>query len=165
MIITCNNCHKKFQIDENLIPDEGRLLQCNNCNNKWFFKKEIKSETYASVDKIDNSNNVIKPDKSSENLELLDKNISEINKIEKDLVNKKESKDNNINLKIEKNTNKRKFNILGLIVVIIISFIALVITFDTFQKPISKFIPNIEFFLYSLYETINDISLFLKDLI
>ena len=36
---------------------------------------------------------------------------------------------------------------------------------DTFQGPISKIIPNIEFLLYNLYETINDIILFLKDLI
>jgi len=38
MIITCNKCNKKFEIDENLIPYEGRLLQCGSCNHRWFFK-------------------------------------------------------------------------------------------------------------------------------
>jgi hypothetical protein len=43
--------------------------------------------------------------------------------------------------------------------------VALIIVFDTFQGPISKIFPNIEFLLYNLYETINDVQLFLKDLI
>ena len=42
MIVDCNNCNKKFDINENLIPVEGRLLQCSGCNKKWFFKKKIK---------------------------------------------------------------------------------------------------------------------------
>jgi hypothetical protein len=54
---------------------------------------------------------------------------------------------------------------LSLIIVFIISFIAIIIVLDTFQKPISKFIPNIEFILYNLYETIKDIVLFFNDLI
>ena len=54
---------------------------------------------------------------------------------------------------------------MGLIIVFIISFIALIIVLDTFQNPISKIIPDIELILYNLYETINDITLFLKDLI
>ena len=41
MIITCNNCNKKFDIDSTLIPDKGRLLQCASCDHKWFFKKEV----------------------------------------------------------------------------------------------------------------------------
>ena len=45
-----------------------------------------------------------------------------------------------------------------------ISFIALIIVLDTFQLPISKIVPDIEFFLYNLYETIKDIKLFLTDL-
>ena len=37
MIIDCPCCEKKFEIDQNLIPEEGRLLQCGFCNEKWFF--------------------------------------------------------------------------------------------------------------------------------
>jgi len=46
MIIECPACSKKFNIDEKLIPDEGRLLKCGNCDHTWFFKKEenIKSK-------------------------------------------------------------------------------------------------------------------------
>ena len=44
MIIECTNCNKKFEIDKNLIPDQGRLLQCGSCNHEWFFKKDFISE-------------------------------------------------------------------------------------------------------------------------
>ena len=56
-------------------------------------------------------------------------------------------------------------NLLNLIIVFIISFGAIILILDTFQIYIAKIIPNIEFLLYSLYETFNDIRLFLKDLI
>ena len=55
MIITCNNCNKKFDIDSNLIPDKGRLLQCASCDHKWFFKKEVLENTVSPiVEDIDN---------------------------------------------------------------------------------------------------------------
>ena len=42
MIISCENCNKKFEVDDNLIPEQGRLLQCSSCDHKWFFKKTEK---------------------------------------------------------------------------------------------------------------------------
>ena len=54
---------------------------------------------------------------------------------------------------------------MNLTIVFILSFIGLIIIIDTFQDPISKFVPNIEFLIYNLYQTVNDIILFLKDLI
>ena len=44
MIINCPACQKKFQISDNLIPVNGRLLQCGSCNNSWFFKPQITSK-------------------------------------------------------------------------------------------------------------------------
>ena len=40
MIITCPNCNKQFKIENSLIPDEGRDLQCGSCNHVWFHKIE-----------------------------------------------------------------------------------------------------------------------------
>ena len=45
MIISCDQCHKKFEIDSNLIPKDGRLLECGSCNHKWFYKQNIKDKT------------------------------------------------------------------------------------------------------------------------
>ena len=37
MIISCPECNKRFNINQNLIPKDGRLLQCSNCMHKWHF--------------------------------------------------------------------------------------------------------------------------------
>ena len=154
MIISCINCNKKFDIDSNLIPENGRLVQCNGCNHKWFFKKEIKKEPYVPITNIKPAEEIKQLEVDLKNIDLLD------NEINNDYI-----KDN---VSIDKNEvfkNKNNYNILGLIIVFIVSFIAIIIVLDTFKGPISKIVPNIEFLLYSLYETINDIKLFLKDLI
>ena len=52
MIITCNNCNKKFDVDSSLIPDMGRLLQCASCDHKWFFKKVVPENTVSQLMKI-----------------------------------------------------------------------------------------------------------------
>ena len=37
MIIACEKCSKTFNIQDKLVPEKGRLLQCGNCNHKLFF--------------------------------------------------------------------------------------------------------------------------------
>ena len=138
MIIECNNCNKQFTVPSKLIPNEGRLLQCSSCNHKWHFKKEIQ---FKKIKKIEEKK--IKIEKKN--------NLSEKNTIEKK--------------KIEEISEKNKINALNFILIFIISFIALIVLVDTFKKPISSFIPSIDFILQNLYETIKDIYLFFKDLL
>ena len=45
MIISCQNCSKKFDVEDNLIPENGRMLQCSSCDYKWFFKTPETTET------------------------------------------------------------------------------------------------------------------------
>ena len=177
MIIICNNCNKKFNIDSNLIPENGRLLQCNACNHKWFFKKEIIIEpviTFANNDskeKTEPTEEQVKTVKieNPETIELLDKRVKNNLIIEKISIENKtindEYKDTGKDIKIKKFQNKKRYNILSLIFIFVISFTALILLLDTFQKPISNILPNIEFLLYNFYETINDIVLFFYDLI
>ncbi len=170
MIITCKNCAKKFNVDPNLIPEKGRLLQCNDCDHKWYFTKEAINETVL-LPKTNKSIDVVEPiivepnlvrDEDTQNIELLDNQIKEDFVIEKISINENET-----NKRKDRNSEKngKNYNILALIIVFIISFIALIIVLDTFQNPISKIFPNIELILYNLYETFNDINLFLRDLI
>ena len=168
MIIACINCDKKFDLDSKLIPDEGRLLQCISCSHKWFFKKIIKKEPISSVKSNKQSiSTVLFKDISKHEM-----NLSANNDETLDADNKEDFFTENISnqsvkssFQLKTSTNKKSFNILNLIFVFIISFIALIIIIETFQAPISKVFPNIEFILYNLYETINDINLFIKDLI
>ena len=84
--------------------------------------------------------------------------------------NKKEPEkkiDTNINERTSVNTKPKKqrnSKILIFFIVAIISFVAFIIIVDTFKYPIGKIVPNIEFILYNLYESIKDISLFIRDL-
>ena len=51
MIITCVQCHKKFEIESSLIPKRGRLLQCSSCNHQWFYKNDILEKTKVVLKK------------------------------------------------------------------------------------------------------------------
>ena len=87
MIITCINCSKQFDVDPDLIPEEGRLLECNGCNHRWFFNKEIIIEPVAPVKIKSPIEDDIEPDiikksavetdkePGSETIELLDSTI------------------------------------------------------------------------------------------
>ena len=44
MIIQCENCNKKFEIQDSLIPDEGRLLECGSCAHHWHYRPITKLE-------------------------------------------------------------------------------------------------------------------------
>jgi len=145
MIIKCEKCNKKFDIESSLIPEKGRLLQCSSCNHKWFHKKDVLEKSILNLEneKIpseikDNNNIKVYNDFSS------DKKIKR-----KHSYSRPESK---------------SLSSLNFILVFIISFIALIILLDTFKNPIGLLIPNIEFILESLYETLKDVLLFIQDL-
>ncbi|QMU58730.1 MAG: hypothetical protein GKR98_11325 [Boseongicola sp.] len=36
MRLVCPNCSAQYEVDDGLIPDEGRDVQCSNCGNTWF---------------------------------------------------------------------------------------------------------------------------------
>ncbi len=147
MIVECPNCNKKFEIDQNLVPTEVRLLQCGSFSNKWFFKSDIFEE--KNEEKIKTK---LKP-----NLEIFkeDKNIS-LNTapdIETEEIIKTKKKD------------KVKINYLNILLVIIITFVAFILVLDTFKNQLTSIFPNINFFLDSLYQSLEDIKLFVLDLI
>tara|TARA_B110001454_G_C12678177_1_gene416769 strand:- start:938 stop:1405 length:468 start_codon:yes stop_codon:yes gene_type:complete len=154
MHIECTNCKKTFQIDEKLIPDSGRLLQCSKCDHQWFYNKE-------KIEKnIDN-----KSDDEDINLKKEIK-IKKSEQIESRILIKPEYEQNNKHNKTTKsNKKKQKNNFLNTFLVLIISFVALVVIVDTFKIQIKTFYPDIENLLNSLYQTLTDIKLFFKDLI
>ena len=169
MIITCNNCNKKFDIDSSLIPDKGRLLQCASCDHKWFFKKEVLEKKISPINEdtsIDNVN-IFDQNNTSTNEE---KSVFDVPKNEAEVDLEEETKEKNeinINESTQVNTKpkkQKKFKILNIFIVGIISSVAFIIIVDTFKYPIGKIVPNIEFILYNLYESIKDISLFIRDL-
>ena len=151
MIITCEQCDKKFEIESILIPEKGRLLQCSSCNHQWFYKKDILEETEIVLKKKDiKSKKNEPPVKEIDNIKVFD-----------DLAPSKKLKRKHSYTPFE----NKKISFLNIILVFVISIAALIVLLDTFKSPISLMIPNIEFILESLYETLKDILLFIQDLL
>ena len=145
MIIECVNCSKKFEVNSSLIPVEGRTIQCGSCNHVWFFKK-----------------------KDTNLLKSIEADLPKKDEINKTITKKTKNKTKeNKSTEIVEYKPKSGFTIgkfLGYILVIIISFIALIIFLDTFKNPLYNFFPDLELILFSLFETLKDINLFIKDL-
>ena len=164
MIIACPNCNKQFKIDNSLIPDEGRDLQCGSCDHIWFYniqeknneilelKQEIVSEDIDT--KAEN-----KEDKIEEKQQPEEIIKTEINNKKKE--NNSEKQKNTTTLKKTENKGSKFFSYL---IVFIISFVALMILLDTLKTPLINVFPGLEIILFNLFETLQDIKLFIIDL-
>ena len=167
MKITCPYCKKKFNVDTSLIPSEGRLLKCGSCNQEWFYKGSEASEKDNTSDEISPIESQIKPSSLVENeqeIQIPKETEAIIKQAEKKI---KKTKDNKANIKA-KNLNESKnngiSNFFSYLIVIIISFIALIILLDTFKTPLINVFPGLENILFSLFEILKDIRLFIIDL-
>ena len=160
MIIECTNCNKKFEVEPEIIPEKGRSIQCGSCNHKWFYKKDtqetiLETNDEAPLDEIEQEIKVTK--------DVINKKADE-KKITEEIVKERtEIKQNNKEKPLKKSNILNK--IISYLVVAIISFVALIIVLDTFKTPLNNIFPNLELILFNLYETFEDIGLFLKDLI
>ena len=154
MIISCEKCSKKFNLEDNLIPTEGRELQCGVCNHKWFFKihgNKIKLEN--DLHKKSSVENAIEEDN-------IDVDVSNDNLEKKTEIKTQDFKNNN-RIKINKNNPKIVKNSL----VFIISIIAIIVLLDTFKYQLNNYFPGLDSLLNNLYESLKDVSLFFNDLI
>ena len=169
MIITCPNCNKQFKIDNSLLPDEGRDLQCGSCNHVWFFKTEDKNneilklkEEIISKD-IEIKNEIkeeIKEEKKEEKKQPQENIKIEIIKEKKIEISEKQ--ENSPSSKTKENKVSKFFSYLF---VFIISFIALIILLDTLKTPLINMFPGLEIILFNLFETLQDLKLFIIDLL
>ena len=142
MIITCENCNKKFEINDDLIPKRGRLLQCGSCDHQWFFKKVIKDKISSLEPSIDLSNaQEIQETESTQEIQI------------------KKTKQTNPIIKA------KQLNYYKIFIVFIISMVALIILIDTFKHQINLLFPNTVTILNNLHESLRDIILFINDLI
>ena len=165
MIITCPNCNKQFKIDSSQIPNEGRDLQCGSCHNVWFYNiEEDNGNTLKLKEEIERKEVETKTDNKEEILaqkkQPLEKIKTEINNEKKDKILEKQktvAKSKNKDIKVSK--------FFSYLIVLIISFVALIILLDTLKTPLINVFPGLEIILFSLFETLQDIKLFIIDLI
>ena len=167
MIIECPNCNKKFNLDGKLIPENGRTLKCGNCDHIWHYKITLKKN--SDVQKIsEDKNSEIDINTSKKDNEIKEKvNDEDISDINKKVISKIKDGDSETEKDDERvdydEGNKLKMIFLY-IVIFIISIIGLIFLLDTFKYNLSNIFPGIVPLFDSLYETLLDLKLFIKDL-
>ncbi len=162
MIIECINCNKKFNVDADLIPKQGRQIQCGSCEHIWHFKIESSLKEPLILDDENNQKNISIAKDTKEITESINgenpKKLLKDNEIYKD--NKIQE-----NITIENNIKISKIsNFFSYLLVILISFVALIILLDTLKSPLINVFPGLEIVLFNLFETLKDIKLFIIDL-
>ncbi len=162
MIITCPSCKKKFNIDINLIPTDGRNLQCGSCDHVWFYNKEDPiPETLQINDDItiqeNEDSNKLNDDVSKD--QTIKELVKDNKKVKSELSTNKETESKP---EVIKKTQSSKF--FSYLIVFIISLGALIILLDTLKTPLINIFPGLEVLLFNLYETLKDIKLFIIDL-
>ncbi len=171
MIIECPNCGKKFNLDEKLIPQNGRALKCSSCSHIWHHTVSIN---------IVNNNNKISEDKNAKSdikISQTDEKNNEINKrnkvkdvsdIGKKSISEKKIEDSKYEKK-NKTINNEKSSQIKMIfiylIILIISLLGLILLLDTFKYNLSNVFPSLIPLFDSFNETILDLKLFFKDLI
>ena len=165
MIITCPNCNKQFKIDNSLIPDEGRDLQCGSCNHIWFYNiKEKNNEVLELKQEIISEDIETKAENNDDKIEEK-KQPEEIIKTEINNKKKEKNSEKQKNITTLKKTENKGSKFFSYLIVFIISFVALIILLDTLKTPLVNVFPGLEIILFNLFETLQDIKLFIIDLI
>ena len=165
MIITCPNCNKQFKIDNSLIPDEGRDLQCGSCNHIWFYNIQEKNNEAIEL-KQEIISEDIKPKAENEEDKIEAKQQpEEIIKTEINNKKKEKNSEKQKNITTLKKTENKGSKFFSYLIVFIISFVALIILLDTLKTPLINVFPGLEIILFNLFETLQDIKLFIIDLI
>ncbi len=79
MILTCPNCYSQFNVDDELIGEDGRKVRCTTCKETWFQEKSEDSD-----DVIDESDSI--PDETEDTAEdHIDDIINDISSIINDI--------------------------------------------------------------------------------
>tara|TARA_Y100000389_G_C17242360_1_gene403789 strand:- start:183 stop:674 length:492 start_codon:yes stop_codon:yes gene_type:complete len=163
MIISCPNCKKNFKIDPSLIPEDGRDLKCGSCDHVWLYKVQNKISIPLSLKKNSDDYDTKLDDTVVKNDEVIeiDKHISkDITENENKTYTKKFSEQK---ILVDKKKNSAS-NFFSYLIVLIISFVALIVVIDTFKIPLINIFPGLEIILFNLFETLKDIKLFIIDL-
>ena len=166
MIIQCVNCNKKFEIQDKLIPDDGRLLECGSCAHQWHYtpitKFELTDAVQTKVDEVQVKTDEVQiKDEPAEQL-IVKKTKKKSKIIEKIDENDADNEIDHTNENIT--TKKKNISFINFLLVGIISFVAIVILVDTFKNQIAYVIPNISLYINELHEILRDIFLFIADL-
>ncbi len=165
MIINCECGKKKFNIDSSLIPKEGRLLKCGSCSKIWQYTPIIETKNDEELD-LEINENIVQNEVQSDEA-INNENFTAINEkvLSEEITDDDKEEEYNIKEEKENNENQGKIKmVLVYFIVVTISLLGLIFLLDTFKSYLISVFPTITPFLDSFYETLLDFKLFIKDL-
>ena len=159
MIIECVNCQKKFSVNAELIPASGRTIQCGSCNHIWFFNTKDQNKFDIEEPQAKIMPNIVSEKKVTKHKTF------KYDEIKKEPTNKENKKKEFEIIEYKNKTGFTLSKFLSYIIVFLISFVGLLIVIDTFKISLYEAFPILELLIFSFFETLKDIVLFVKDLL
>ncbi len=165
MIIECNSCKKKFTVPDGAITAKGRLVQCSSCGNQWTQYPLSKSLKQTSP-----KSNIKKQSKPKKKVKTIDTYSEEylqkkhgIKIIDPSSLQTKSSKNRAKSVKIKK--TDVGFGFYNYLITSIIILLFLFGLLNLTKDIIVYNYPFLENYINHLYETLNNISLIISDII
>ena len=162
MIIICKSCNKNFNVPQNAIPKEGRLVQCSSCGNKWVQFPEVskkvdtkKSIKHVSVKKTPKKRTVKRSGPTIYSSEYLEKKhgikIKDTSNTSKTRTAKKEVK-----------TSLGFYSVFLITIIFLTAFLGVL---NLNKELVISNLPVTEKYINYLFENINIIWIIFKDIV
>ena len=167
MIIRCKSCEKQFVVPDSAITSKGRLVQCSSCGNQWTqypikTEKAEKKPATVNIKKIKKNSPKKKKSIDTYSEEYLQKKHG-IKIIDPSSANEKVKKAKSKSKKLKKTNIGFGFyySLITFLVFLLAAFGVLNLT----KEIIIYNFPFLENYINHLYETLNNLSLIISDVI
>ena len=181
MIISCPNCSKKFQVPDNAIPKAGRTVQCSSCSHEWMQypvkeQKVVKLKNPTPIKSSPPVNKARKIQKKASGPAPYSKEYMEQkwgstvkNYAEQKGISKKKTETKKIqkskSAKLNEKREKPSFGFFNYIITYSIGFTFLVCILNFERERLSRKFPELETYIDTFFETIDNLKIFILDLI
>ena len=181
MIISCPNCSKKFQVPDNAIPKAGRTVQCSSCSHEWMQypvkeQKVVKLKDPVAIKSAPLVKKARKIQKKASGPAPYSKEYMEQkwgstvkNYAEQEGISKKKTGTKKIQKtkspKLNEKRKKPSFGFFNYIITYSIgfTFFAGILHFE--RARLSRKFPALEQYIDTFFETIDNLKIFILDLI
>ncbi len=167
MIIQCGSCQKKFKVPDSAITASGRLVQCSSCGNKWT-QYPLTKKTIPITKVVTKAKNIKKIKKIKKSKKKAIETYSEEYLQKKHGIKIIDPSSSNLSSN-KKRGNKKTVNVGFGFYNYLIFFVVFVLTFfgilNLTKDLLILYFPNLEYSINYIYETINNISLIINDIV
>ena len=162
MIIICKSCNKNFNVPQNAIPKEGRLVQCSSCGNKWVQFPEVskKVDTKKSIKPVS-----VKKTPKKRTVKRSGPTIYSSEYLEKKHGIKIKDTSNTSKTRTAKKEVKTSLGFYGVFLITIIFLTAFLGVLNLNKELVISNLPVTEKYINYLFENINIIWIIFKDIV